>query len=243
MTENNELQQENYQALLERFVPIYLPNRTNYILSLLTEKEVYNGIPTTDGLRRIAQYFFGPLNYSTILHHFSEEGAAIIVRVQGYLHYGNYWKEHDPVHLQRIIEVTGASDCLYRNVMPPYNKHLVAVAETKAEGRALKKMLGMQVATFEEMEINQQENTDNKQNDFVLDLDKDDSSKLITNTQKQFIELMAQKLQLPVNVILQHAGYNKALNDVTYQEAMKLTEIITELTKSPKVLEKLKNQQ
>ena len=107
------------------------------VLNLLEKDELIENYPSTDGLSRVTRFIFGEYSSSIEVPKSPTNGdrsATVIVRI----------------HLGGNI-YSGAADVYEFNTKAPYNKHPVATAETKALGRALKKLLGLKVHTHEEM--------------------------------------------------------------------------------------------
>ncbi len=106
------------------------PEWTDYVLSQLTDKEQENGNPRTDGLRRVAEKLLGPINSETIVVQPPglDGRATVLVNLT--------FKEND---LARFV--SGAADVCFANTAREFAVHSVATAETRAEGRALRKAL------------------------------------------------------------------------------------------------------
>lgn len=118
---------------------------TDYVLSLLTEEEKIKGNPTTDGLRRV----FETAMRAKISHSRTDviqtpspdngQRATVVVSIQ-------YTLEGS------VFSVDGASDAFWGNTDKLFRNHPVAVAETKAEGRALRRALKLRkVVTADEI--------------------------------------------------------------------------------------------
>lgn len=119
---------------------------TDYVLSLLTEDEKIKGNPTTDGLRRVFETATKSriINCSTRILQCPEpdngQRATVIVNIQ-------YVNEKE-----QVFSVDGASDAFWGNTDKLFRNHPVAVAETKAEGRALRRALKLRkVITADEI--------------------------------------------------------------------------------------------
>lgn len=123
-------------------VGIFHPDWTEFALSSLTDKEKVDGNPRVDGLRRLAGYFFGWFSTHTEVvasPSVSNAGRATVV-VTLTFHQSNR-------------TVCGAADVYSGNTGHPYYEHAVATAESRAEGRALRKALYLtSVLSAEEVE-------------------------------------------------------------------------------------------
>jgi len=129
------------------------PEWNDYVLSHLTPEELLNGNPTTDGLRRIA-----PLVLQT-----SVVGRAHVVQApnkpNGMVATVEYTVTAGIITfpgtghglVETVVECADASP---ENCEIPYSLHPSAMAATRAEGRALRKLLKLRrVTTAEEVAI------------------------------------------------------------------------------------------
>ena len=141
------------------------------VLALLDKDELIENYPSTDGLSRLTRLIFG--EYSSFIEvpkapTHGDRSATVIVEVQ--CAGSNY---------------AGAADVYEFNTKSPYNKHPVATAETKALGRALKKLLGLKVHTHEEM------------------MDDEFSYEKLSEQQVRAVENLAKKLNVELEPFLQ----------------------------------------
>lgn len=107
---------------------------TDWVLGHLTEDEMFNGHPTVDGLRRILPLVLGDLieNTTQVVQSPSPENnnrATVVCTIT---------IEQEEMH---HITVCGAADVFPGNTMEEFARFPVATAETRAEGRALRKAL------------------------------------------------------------------------------------------------------
>lgn len=134
----------------------------DYVLGLLSDDEKIDGNPTTDGLRRIFEIALD----CTVVESTSSvvqtpepnnEKRATVVHTIGYiLNSGT----QDTIDLNRKI-VSGAADVYWGNCDKIYRNHPVAVAETRAEGRALRRGLKLRkVVAAEEIASEIEDNPD-----------------------------------------------------------------------------------
>jgi hypothetical protein len=116
------------------------PEWTEYVLSLFTDKEKdQDGNPKVDGLRRVGENLLGEFNIHTDVVQAPglETGATVVVVVE----------------LSSGKRISGAADVSSINTQADFARHAVATAETRAEGRALRKALLLtKVLTAEEMQ-------------------------------------------------------------------------------------------
>lgn len=124
---------------------------TPYVLGLLREDEVVEGCPKVDGLRRVIEIALGKVvtSKSKVVSTFAGNGNNLVSVVEheleiriGDCQKGNY----------TYLRYSGCADAGDHNTKSPYNKYATAMAETRAEGRALRKALRLNVAVAEEME-------------------------------------------------------------------------------------------
>lgn len=193
---------------------------TDYVLSNLSEDEKINGNPTTDGLRRI----FEKILNCHIIQSASEvvqtptpenEKRATVIHAITYI-----LKDEGSGSLDLNMPHTfnGAADVYWGNCDKVYRNHPVAVAETRAEGRALRRALRLRkvVAAEEiaaEIDDHPDQNTVSK----------------ISNNQINFIDVMSKRLNINVSKLLEHhkLDHNNIYN-LSHDDAVS---IIRELSK------------
>ena len=122
------------------------PEWSEYLLDQLSDSELINGAPTVDGLRRITQKCFGEIveSHTQIIETpTSQNNQRCVVRHTLGI------EKHNGVG---IIRVDGCVDVLYHKTPYPFKDHLVATADTRAEGKALRRALKIRVVTAEELQ-------------------------------------------------------------------------------------------
>lgn len=144
------------------------------VLALLDKDELIENYPSTDGLSRLTRLIFG--EYSSYIDvakapTHGDRSATVVVRVI--------------IDNNTMSTYSGAADVYEFNTKSPYNKHPVATAETKALGRALKKLLGLKVHTHEEM------------------MDDEFSYEKLSEQQVRAVENLAKKLNVELEPFLQ----------------------------------------
>jgi hypothetical protein len=166
---------------------------TDYVLGLLSEDEKISDNPTTDGLRRI---FETVLNCRLISSTSSvvqtpdpnNEKRATVVHSLTYCLNPDSPDTHDI----NMITVDGSADVYWGNCDKVYRNHPVAVAETRAEGRALRRALRLRkVVAAEEIAKEIEDHPDNN------------SVNKISNQQINFIDVLAQRLNINVIKLLE----------------------------------------
>jgi hypothetical protein len=122
------------------------PDWTEYVLSKLSPDELSpEGRPTCDGLRRVAELVLGATINSNvrIVQAPSPENAMTAVAEFSYT--------YESIHTNREVTFTAAADCNSGNTDGMFSKFATAMAETRAEGRALRKALRLRrIITAEE---------------------------------------------------------------------------------------------
>jgi hypothetical protein len=171
----------------EDIVDIHSLEWTDYVLSKLSEDEKIAGNPTTDGLRRI----FEKVMNCVIIESTSDvvqspsptnEKRATVVHSLSY-----YINDESLNDSNKVRTVNGAADVYWGNCDKVYRNHPVAVAETRAEGRALRRGLRLRkVVAAEEL-------TDSTEDDIGAD-----NVTKITNNQINFIDALSKRLDINV---------------------------------------------
>lgn len=166
---------------------------TDYVLNLLSDDEKIKGNPTTDGLRRVFEI---ALNCKLISSTSSvvqspspenEKRATVIHSLSYCLNEDTPSTEH-----LNIQSVDGSADVYWGNCDKIYRNHPVAVAETRAEGRAFRRALRLRkVVAAEELTNEVDDHPD------ANTVDK------ITNNQINFIDVIAQRLNINVLKLLE----------------------------------------
>jgi len=192
----------------------------DYVLGLLSDDEKIDGNPTTDGLRRIFEI---ALNCTVIQSTSdvvqspdpSNEKRATVVHTLAYVLNAVGGEVTD---LNQCRTVSGAADVYWGNCDKVYRNHPVAVAETRAEGRALRRALKLRkVVAAEELATN------------VEDEPTGDSVSRISNNQINFIDVMAKRLNIDTLALVNNLGFDsKNVKNLMHDDAVA---IIRELSK------------
>jgi len=159
---------------------------TDYVLELLSEDEKIKGNPTTDGLRRIFEIAMNCVvtqSTSEVCQTPDPNNGqrATVVHSLTYI-----LKDTSHDSLFNTITVNGAADVYWGNCDKIFRNHPVAVAETRAEGRALRRALKLRkVVAAEELA------------DEIEDIDGNTVSKISAN-QVNFIDVLAKRLNISV---------------------------------------------
>lgn len=186
------------------------PEWSDFVLSHLTSKELPNDRPTAAGLRRAATFLYGPVTSEPPAVHFCNERAAactVSVWVDGNMY-------------------QGSAECNSENTDEPYSKYPLATAETRAEGRALKKALCLNVLTAEEA---------SKKADLTMPVGTEDRTEgAITETQIKFIDRMCKKLDVNLpDVISTVVGPHDNIEELSHAEALQVNEALDTWSREP----------
>lgn len=198
----------------------------DYVLDLLQEDEKIKGNPTTDGLRRI---FETALNcvivdstsqvvQSPDIHN---EKRATVVHYIEYVILG----EEDALSKRKV---NGAADVYWGNCDKIYRNHPVAVAETRAEGRALRRGLRLRkVVAAEEIAENIEDDVDGA------------TVGRISQNQKNFIDVLSKRLDINTPNLIQGMDYD--INNLLHDEAVSIIRKLSEYQqKTQEIPEKVK---
>jgi hypothetical protein len=198
----------------------------DYVLDLLQEDEKIKGNPTTDGLRRI---FETALNCVIIdstsqvvqspdMH--NEKRATVVHDIE-YVILG----EEDALSKRKV---NGAADVYWGNCDKIYRNHPVAVAETRAEGRALRRGLRLRkVVAAEEIAENIEDDVDGA------------TVGRISQNQKNFIDVLSKRLDINTPNLIQGMDYD--INNLLHDEAISIIRKLSEYQqKTQEIPEKVK---
>lgn len=183
---------------------------TDHVLNLLSEDEKINGNPTTDGLRRI---FETVLNCSVIeaktqvvqSPDLANERRATVVYSMTYV----LNDDNIPSSIKSRT-VSAAADVYWGNCDKVFRNHPVAVAETRAEGRALRKALKLRkVVTADEITKE------------IVDHDSDGPN-TINNSQLNFIDVFGKRLNINIKKLLDQLSISSNnIYNISYDNAVK----------------------
>jgi hypothetical protein len=186
---------------------------TDYVLSLLSDDEKISGNPTTDGLRRIFEIALNCRIISSTSHVSqspspeNEKRATVIHSVS----YALNDVSSGSTDLN-IVTTDGAADVYWGNCDKIYRNHPVAVAETRAEGRALRRALRLRkVVAAEELAKDIEDHPDAE------------SVQKISPNQINFIDVLSQRLNINVNELLTHHELpSKNVHDLLHEQAIQV---------------------
>jgi hypothetical protein len=185
---------------------------TDFVLQQLSDDEKIHGNPTTDGLRRI----FEKVMNCTVIQSESDlvqapepsnDKRASVVHTLTW-----YDLNVDTDENCKTKMVSGAADVYWGNCDKVYRNHPVAVAETRAEGRALRRALRLRkVVAAEEIAENIED-----------DIGADNVNK-ITNNQINFIDVLAKRLDVNVLELIKTLNINETnIKNILHHDALSI---------------------
>jgi hypothetical protein len=192
---------------------------TDHVLSLLSDDEKISGNPTTDGLRRI---FEKALNCKVLAsvsdvvqtpEPNNEKRATVVHSITYLLNEG----ARDQSDLNTVT-INGAADVFWGNCDKVYRNYPVAVAETRAEGRALRRALKLRkVVAAEELAKDIEDHPD------------ENSVSKITNNQINFIDVLAKRLNMNVSKLLEsNALESKNIYSLSHDNAVAVIRLLSQ---------------
>lgn len=168
------------------------PGWTDYVLSLLQEDEKISGNPTTDGLRRIFEIALSCkiLCSTSNVIQTPEPNNEKRATVSHSITYRLNPNEPDPNGIYTVT-VDGSADVYWGNCDKVFRNHPVAVAETRAEGRSLRRALRLKkVVAAEELVEHIEDNVDGL------------SANKISSNQINFMDVISKRLNINMGVLL-----------------------------------------
>ena len=199
----------------EKPITIHDIEWTDHVLSILSDDEKIGGNPTTDGLRRI----FEKILDCTIISADSQvvqspsvenERRATVVHTVTYILNNKELTEPYLTH-----SISGSADVYWGNCDKIYRNHPVAVAETRAEGRALRRALRLRkVVAAEEL---------------AKDIDDEDNNNTINDTQINFIDVLAKRLNINVEKFLSSIEFPLIITKCKHDQAVQVIQKLSSL--------------
>ena len=185
---------------------------TDHVLGLLNDDEKIQGNPTTDGLRRIFEIALDCTlisSESTIVQAptIENERRATVSHALTYV-----LNDQNLEEAVRLRSSSGAADVYWGNCDKIYRNHPVAVAETRAEGRALRRALKLRKVVAAE--------------EIAKDIDshhlEENNINKINTTQINFFDVFGKRLNINVHKLLEKLAIDhKNVYDISYDDAVK----------------------
>lgn len=195
--------EEDAVEVVENKEPEYnSPEWSDFVLSKLTADEFRDGAPLVDGLRRVSQVLLGPIVESVPAEMRINDNQTIVSYKISFL-----WAMNDS-RFGQIITFGGVGDATENNCDFPYNNYRGPMAETRAEGRALKKALGLKrILTADE--INPKLKVDPKD--------------LATTAQKSGIKNICNKLNIDLNKFVNLVEVENGIESTSMEDMLYVT--------------------
>lgn len=198
-------------------------NWTTHILGLLWESELKNGNPTCEGLRRVAEELIGEIIESTTVVNqcpTSESNRATVTHTLVFQCHKLGKKMDLNTECCEVLEPTkylkysGSADVSSLNTEKPFVDYPTATADTRAEGRALKRALKLRCLVSEEVK-NKSEEVGGED--------------LITAQQISFLDTLCQQMNLSVIKVLERvlSRNNISVKKVTFEEAQAIMKALS----------------
>lgn len=206
-------------------VEVKIPNITDiewtdYVLGVLSDDEKISGNPTTDGLRRIFEIVMkckvisSTSNVVQSPDQNNEKRATVVHTIQ-----------YVPTDSKNntVITVGGAADVYWGNCDKIYRNHPVAVAETRAEGRALRRGLRLRkVVAAEELAKDIEDHPDGH------------NINKISNNQLNFIDVISQRLDINTKNMLNSLGHEtKNIYNIEHSDAINIIKTLSSYQQDP----------
>lgn len=196
---------------------------TDHVLTLLSDDEKIAGNPTTDGLRRIFEIALNcrlMSSNSTVVQSPSPENEKRATVVHS-LTYRLNCDKPDPEGFN-IQSVDGSADVYWGNCDKVYRNHPVAVAETRAEGRALRRALKLRkVVAAEEISSS------------IEDDPTGDTVSKITANQINFIDVIAKRIDIDPSKVLTRLGIEeKNVRNIDHSHGISIIRELSKLQQS-----------
>lgn len=186
VNENDAQLTEEEQKEEKTYNPVD-PEWTDWILSQMEDYEKVDENPKCDGLRRIAEKILGPFDSETQVIQTPDVNNGYRATVVVHLHFP---------YTRYKFRCSGAADVSNTNTDKKFASHAVATAESRAEGRALRKALRLtKVITAEEASTNMEDKTDI-------------SPDLIPESMISGLMFICAKKDIDLLKLAQHMGYN-----------------------------------
>lgn len=185
------------------------PEWNDYVLSQFLPSELQDGNPKVDGLRRVAQKLLGA---------FSDEYPKTVQATNNYAAVEYYFEFEGG---NRVAAVADAHDM--NNSQSPYSAYHLAIAETRAQGRALRKALNLRNIVSAE-EVGQ-----------VMTINKSDFVNPISGAQVKVLEKLCKSMKIDIEKFI-NLGDKKyeTLESISQAEALDMIRLLNRYQADPK---------
>jgi hypothetical protein len=203
--EKEELIEEEHEVDEDSTPDFASKGWTEYVMSLLSEDEKFKDKPRTEGLLRIIRILFEDVEFpNPDVHHVSPEYAAVTCAI-----------------LVNGRQFVGSAEVHPGNTDSPFVKYPLATAETRALGRAAKRLLGINILTAEET---------SKVADLTIpQSDEDRTEGGITATQIKMIARQSKAINVDVvQAVTNTVGQHDKISDLSHAEALRVLKQLDE---------------
>lgn len=234
-TNDSEYDQDNDDSkpVENKALIIGSPGWQEHVMSLLVDGEyVTKGtakLPKASGLRRVAQLLLGPIVNSGPVQVWPSSGpdnsAAVHYAISFMWTHGmkqtEWMSEHDLNQLDIPTRTfSEVADSNRNNTQAPFDSYTTATASTRAEGRALKKALQLNILTAEESLFIEKDSDEMK---LVPGLDDTNfTTEKVSGPQLGMINMLVGRLNLDLPKVLAHFSLPNELSDLKRSEAATL---------------------
>lgn len=185
----------------------------DYVLGLLSDEEKIDGNPTTDGLRRIFEIALNCVitdSSSNVVQSPSPENEKRATVVHSLTYVLNH-NDGGDIALN-VRSVSGSADVYWGNCDKVFRNHPVAVAETRAEGRALRRGLRLRkVVAAEELAKDIEDHPDG------------DTIGKISHNQINFMDILAKRINVNLKELMLDLSIDPSnINNVTHENAVNI---------------------
>lgn len=197
------------------------PKWNDYVLGLFEENELFDKMPLTNGLRRVAELLMGRIVFSGPSQVFppqsgNEIGRSTVV-----------WK----IQFEDGSTFCDVADSWEGNTDDMFCVYSTATAATRAEGRALRKALRLRVVAAEEVtkkdtakiaqDISKKKGLDVSSSEY-------DSSGTMTGPQANFIDGKSKQLNIDAQKVLKEVANVVNISKTTKKQASDVIEKLNE---------------
>lgn len=193
------------------------PEWNDYVLSLFTNEELVDGNPTVDGLRRVTELVLGKIvstKVDIVQSPTMSNGYCCVLKYK--------IKIITEDEEKNTLSYEAAADCSASNCDARFAVFATAVAETRAEGRVLRKALRLRkvIAAEEAAAVPHEDSL---------------SDGKITPTQIKFIEVLCQRNDINIVKYLSAAKdfkFTGRLEDIPYKSAVTVIAHLSEMQRN-----------
>ena len=174
---------------------------SKYVMSLFDTGELHNGHPTCDSCRRLVNQLLGPIVESGVANIIPANNenrgtSTVVFQIKVFV-----TNENHPL-CGKVLHMEDVGDCNRQNTDHPYSKYLSATAATRAEGRILRKLLGLTTIVAEETS----DHKDEEEEIYGVNVWPDNT--FIKSNQESVIDIMCKRTNMNVQEFI-NSGENK----------------------------------